>query len=198
MNSATRKNTRQRRGNVRRRPRTVRTVALVQPAGGGPRRRVRRRTAGRRTNTVRGPAGRNEVFTFSVNDLKAGSSGILKFGPGLSECPALSNGILKSYHDYKITNVKILYQSHASAQTSGAMFLEVDNSCSQSTLGSYVNSFTISKSGVKQFTAARIHGTDYLSSTVNQFHLLYKGNGSSSEVAGQFIITIRVANINPK
>lgn len=199
MNSAGRRTANRRNGTRRnRRVRTIRPVVMVQPNRAGPRRRTRRRTGRRRANPLLGPTGRSETFTFSVNDLKANSSGVIKFGPDLSECPPVSNGILKSYHRYKITSVAVEYKSHASSTTSGAVFLELDTACKQSTLGSYVNSFTISKSGTKRFSATQINGTDFRETTVNQFYMLYKANGTTTDTAGQFIITIWVQNITPK
>lgn len=187
-----------RRQNGRRRNRTVRPVVVVQAPSNRRGRRGRRRPAGRRSNTLLGSTSRAEVFTFSVNDIKANSSGIIKFGPGLSQCPALANGILQSYHDYAISNLKVDYRTHASADTEGALFIELDNSCTQSALGSYINSFTITKSGVKTFSARSINGLMMKNYTDNQFFLLYKCNGSKSTVAGQLIITIRVRMANPK
>nr|WGN98102.1 coat protein [Barley yellow dwarf virus GAV] len=199
MNSVGRRNNRRRNGPRRaRRVGAVRRMVVVQPNRAGPKRRTRRRSRGGGANLISGPAGRTEVFVFSVNDLKANSSGTIKFGPDLSQCPALSGGILKSYHRYKITNVKVEFKSHASASTVGAMFIELDTSCTQSTLGSYINSFTLSKSATKNFTAQQIDGKEFRESTVNQFYMLYKANGSTSDTAGQFIITIRVANMTPK
>lgn len=184
--------------NVRRSARRVQPVVVVRPAQQAGRRRNRRRNVRRRANPLSGPAGRTEVFTFTVDNLKANSSGTIKFGPDLSACPALSGGILKSYHDYKITALTVVYKSFASSTTSGAISIELDNSCTQSTLGSYVNSFTVSKTGTKKFSASQINGTKFISSTVNQFYLLYKGSSSSTDTAGQFVITIRVVNQNPK
>nr|AAA21329.1 putative coat protein [Barley yellow dwarf virus] len=196
MNSqGPRRNTRR---NVRRRTRSVRPVVVVQAPGTGRRRRNGRRPARRRANNLSRPTGRTEVFTFSVNDIKGNSSGVIKFGPSLSQCPALSDGILKSYHDYAITNVQVFYRSHASSETEGALFIELDNSCTQSALGSYINSFTITSSGSKTFTAGSINGTTMKNYLSDQFYLLYKGNSSKATVAGQFIITIRVKMANPK
>ncbi|AGN54062.1 coat protein P3 [Barley yellow dwarf virus-kerII] len=185
--------------NVRARSnRTVRPVVVVRTNPNGRRRRAPRRPRRGRANPILGPAGRSEVFVFSINDIKANSSGVIKFGPDLSQCPALSSGILKSYHRYKISNVKIEFKSHASSTTVGAMFIELDTACTQSTLGSYINSFTLSKSGTKTFNAQQIAGKEFRETSVNQFYLLFKANGVTSDTAGQFIITLRVSNMTPK
>ncbi|AGN54057.1 coat protein P3 [Barley yellow dwarf virus-kerIII] len=200
MNSAGRRrnNRNVRKSKPKPKPRAVRTVVMVQPNGAGPRRRNNRRSRGRGSNPLSGSAGRSEIFVFSVDGLKTNSSGILKFGPGLSQCPALSGGILKSYHRYKIANVKIQYKSHASSTTTGAIYIELDTSCTQSALGSTINSFSINQSGSKTFNTEQIDGKDYRETTLNQFYLLYKGSESESNTAGQFIVTFRVMNTTPK
>lgn len=196
MNSVGRRRTNRR--NVPRRARTVRPVVVVQPSRGRLRRRNNRRTARGRPSALSGSTGRSEVFTFSVNDLKANSSGTIKFGPDLSQCPAVSNGVLKSYHRYKITSITVEFKSHASATTTGAIFIELDTACTQSTLGSQINSYTIARSGTKRFTVNQIGGKDFRESSVNQFYMLYKANGTTADVAGQFIIKMVIQTINPK
>nr|BET56904.1 coat protein P3 [Barley yellow dwarf virus PAS] len=200
MNSVGRRGPRRanQNGPRRRRRRTVRTMVVVQPNRAGPRRRTRRRTGRRRPNLVLRPTGGSEVFVFSVDNLKANSSGTIKFGPSLSQCPALSDGILKSYHRYKITSVNIEFKSHASATTAGAIFIELDTSCKQSALGSYINSFTISKTASKLFKSEAINGKEFQESTVDQFWMLYKANGTTTDTAGQFIITMSVSLMTAK
>jgi len=199
MNSVARRaNRRQGNGARRQRRRAVRTVVMVQPNRAGPRRRTRRRARGRRPSAVFRSTGGSEVFVFSVDNIKANSSGTIKFGPDLSQCPAVSDGILKSYHRYKITSVNVQFKSHASSTTAGAIFVELDTSCKQSTLASYINSFTISTTASKTFRAEAINGKEFQETSVNQFWLLYKGNGSTSDVAGQFIITMEVRTMTAK
>nr|QCO93384.1 capsid protein [Barley yellow dwarf virus OYV] len=192
MNSVGRRGPRRanQNGTRRRRRRAIRPVVVVQPNRTGPRRRNARRARGRRPNSVFGPKRGAEIFVFSVDNLKANSSGILKFGPGLSQCPAVSDGVLKSYHNYKITNINVEFKSHASATTAGAMFIELDTACTQSTLSSYINSFTLSTSASKSFRSSEINGTQFQATTVNQFYLLYKANGTTGDTAGQFIIKL--------
>jgi len=82
MNSVGRRNNRRRNGPRRaRRAGAVRRMVVVQPNRAGPKRRTRRRTRGGGANLISGPAGRTEVFVFSVNDLKANSSGTIKLVP---------------------------------------------------------------------------------------------------------------------
>lgn len=198
MNSVGRRGPR--RANVprRRRRRAIRPVVVVQPNRARPRRRNARRAGGRRPNSLFGPKRGAEVFIFSVDNLKANSSGILKFGPDLSQCTAVSDGVLKSYHNYKITNINVEFKSHASSTTAGAMFIELDTSCSQSTLGSYINSFTLNKSASKSFKSTEINGTQFQATKVNQFYLLYKANGTTSDTAGQFIIKMELMLMTAK
>nr|ALS88487.1 coat protein [Barley yellow dwarf virus PAV]ALS88494.1 coat protein [Barley yellow dwarf virus PAV] len=198
MNSVGRRGPR--RANVprRRRRRAIRPVVVVQPNRARPRRRNARRAGGRRPNSLFGPKRGAEVFVFSVDNLKANSSGILKFGPDLSQCTAVSDGVLKSYHNYKITNINVEFKSHASSTTAGAMFIELDTSCSQSALGSYINSFTLNKSASKSFRSSEINGTQFQATKVNQFYLLYKANGTTSDTAGQFIIKMELMLMTAK
>nr|ACH42778.1 truncated capsid protein/putative aphid transmission factor [Sugarcane yellow leaf virus] len=140
------------RRNVRRRAnrrRQTRPVVVVRPAAGP--RRVRRRRARVGGNAVRGPGGRSnrDVLTFTIDDLKANSTGILKFGPNLSQYAAFNNGLLKAYHEYKITSLTIQYNSCSSDATPGAIALEVDTSCSQTTTGSKITSFPVKRNAKK-------------------------------------------------
>ncbi|ASK51773.1 P3 protein [Wheat leaf yellowing-associated virus] len=189
----TRRNAR-RRANRRR---STRPVVVVRPTPKP--RRVRRRRASAGGGAVRGPGGRSnrEVFTFTVDDLKANSSGILKFGPNLSQYAAFNNGILKAYHEYKITSLTIQYNSCSSSTTSGAIALEVDTSCSQTTTGSKIVSFPVKSNTRKTFPTSFIRGKDFVTTTADQFWLLYKGNGDSS-LAGQFVCRFECQFQNPK
>nr|BDW36312.1 coat protein [Barley yellow dwarf virus PAS] len=199
MNSVGRRGPRRaNNGTRRRRRRAIRPVVVVQPNRTGSRRRNARRARGRRPGSVFGPKRGAEVFVFSVDNLKANSSGILKFGPDLSQCPAVSDGVLKSYHNYKISSINVEFRTHASATTSGAIFVELDTACKQSALGSYINSFTISKTASKSFRAEAINGKEFQESTIDQFWLLYKANGTTTDTAGQFIIKINVSMLTPK
>lgn len=200
MNSAGRRGPRRanQNGPRRRRRRAVRTMVVVQPNRAGPRGRTRRRTGRGRPGPILRPAGGHEVFVFSVDNLKANSSGAIKFGPSLSQCPALSDGILKSYHRYKITSIRVEFKSHASSTTSGAIFIELDTACKQSALASYINSFTISKTASKSFRAEAINGKEFQESSIDQFWMLYKANGTTTDTAGQFIITMSVSLMTAK
>nr|AUX13849.1 coat protein [Barley yellow dwarf virus PAV]AUX13861.1 coat protein [Barley yellow dwarf virus PAV]AUX13881.1 coat protein [Barley yellow dwarf virus PAV]AUX13883.1 coat protein [Barley yellow dwarf virus PAV]AUX13891.1 coat protein [Barley yellow dwarf virus PAV] len=200
MNSVGRRGPRRanQNGPRRRRRRTVRPVVVVQPNRAGPRRRNGRRKGRGGANPVFRPTGGTEVFVFSVDNLKANSSGAVKFGPSLSQCPALSDGILKSYHRYKITSIRVEFKSHASATTAGAIFIELDTACKQSALGSYINSFTISRTASKVFRAEAINGKEFQESTIDQFWMLYKANGTTTDTAGQFIITMSVSLMTAK
>nr|BCP56395.1 coat protein ORF3 [Barley yellow dwarf virus PAV] len=200
MNSVGRRGPRRanQNGTRRRRRRAIRPVVVVQPNRTGPRRRNARRARGRRPGSVFGPKRGAEVFVFSVDNLKANSSGILKFGPDLSQCPAVSDGVLKSYHNYKISSINVEFRTHASATTSGAMFIELDTSCKQSALSSFINSFTISKTASKTFRSEAINGKEFQESTIDQFWMLYKANGTTTDTAGQFIITMSVSLMTAK
>nr|WNN30792.1 P3 [Bitter apple aphid-born yellows virus] len=188
--------TRRRRRN-RRPARRVR-VAMVQAIGpaqrGGRRRRNRRRV--NRGGRARGGR-QGETFVFSKDNLSGSSSGSITFGPSLSESPAFSSGILKAYHEYKITMVKLEFISEASSTSSGSISYELDPHCKLSSLQSTVNKFGITKNGSRSWTAKFINGLEWHDATEDQFRILYKGNGSTS-VAGSFKITIQCQVQNPK
>nr|AGW45394.1 coat protein [Beet western yellows virus] len=192
--------------NGRRRPRRQARRAqrsqqvVMVPAPRPARRRNRRRRGGR--NRTRGVipargAGSSETFVFSKDNLAGSSSGSITFGPSLSDCPAFSNGILKAYHEYKISMVTLEFISEASSQNSGSIAYELDPHCKLSSLSSTINKFGITKPGRRTFTASYINGTEWHDATEDQFRILYKGNGSSS-IAGSFRITIRCQFHNPK
>nr|UVF24187.1 ORF3 [Apple luteovirus 1] len=191
------------RRNIRRRrngPRRFAAPPRVVVVPGRPRRRRRngrtnpRANRGRITFSSR-PA---EVFTFTVDDLKAGSSGVLKFGPGLSQCAAVSGGVLKSYHQYKIIGLTCGYVTNASSTTAGAFALEIDTTCSRSALESRIISFPVTKNTSKFFPPGVINGQNWISSDTNQFFLLYGGNGSKTEIAGQLLIKVMITLQGPK
>ncbi|QKF95632.1 coat protein [Almond luteovirus 1] len=137
-------------------------------------------------------------FKFTVDDLVGNSNGILKFGPSLSQYPTFIGGILKSFHDYRIESVEIHYVSNAASTTAGAMALEVDSSCSKSSLSTRVISSPLSKSFTRVFSGPAIRGNIWHSTLNDQFWLLYKANGKSNDIAGQFVITLNVHWLNPQ
>ncbi|BBG75688.1 coat protein [Beet leaf yellowing virus] len=192
--------------NGRRRPRrqarrTQRNqpVVVVQAPRSTRRRNRRRRGGSNRSRGVvpaRG-AGSGETFVFSQDNLAGSSSGSITFGPSLSVCPAFSDGILKAYHEYKITLVILEFVSEASSQSSGSIAYELDPHCKLNSLSSTINKFGITKPGRRAFTASFINGVDWHDVAKDQFRILYKGNGSSS-IAGSFRITIKCQFHNPK
>ncbi|AMQ22791.1 putative coat protein P3 [Ixeridium yellow mottle virus 1] len=187
---------RRRRTNTipRRRNRVVVVQASRQPQRGARRRRVRRRPAGGSGVGVRRS---RETFVFTKDSIAGSASGSITFGPSLSESPAFSSGILRAYHEYKITMVKLEFISEASSTSSGSISYELDPHCKSSSLQSTVNKFGITKNGAKTWTARLINGQEWHDATEDQFRILYKGNGASS-VAGSFRITITCQLQNPK
>lgn len=138
-----------------------------------------------------------QTFVFSKDSLKGDSAGVLKFGPNLSESAAFSGGILKAFHEYKITMVKLQFQSEASSTDRGSIAYEVDPSCDLAAVGSFIRKFGITKNGSATFRAGQINGLDWHPATKDQFYIAYKGNGSAV-TAGSFLITIQVMFQNPK
>nr|AAG29932.1 coat protein [Groundnut rosette assistor virus] len=187
------------RANRRRNRRTPRRNPVVvvqtprQPNSGRRRRRNRRRS--NRGSRNRGGSG--ETFVFSKDNLTGSSSGSITFGPSLSDCPAFSSGILKAYHEYKISMVKVEFVSEASSTSSGSIAYELDPHCKSSSLQSYVNKFGITRNGQRSWMGRYINGVEWHDATEDQFRFLYKGNGSSA-IAGSFRFTIKCQVQNPK
>ncbi|ULN99196.1 major capsid protein P3 [Pterostylis polerovirus] len=195
---------RNRNGRRRRRPRgygpVVRTQPVVVVAGNRVTRgRRRRRRVRGGPGRIPGPGlrGSSETFVFSKDSLKGSSAGSFTFGPSLSDCPAFKDGILRAYHEYKITMVTLQFVSEASSTAAGSFSYELDPHCKITSLASTINKFTITKGGVKTYQARLINGEEWHDSSEDQFRILYKGNGDST-TAGSFKITIRVALQNPK
>lgn len=170
-----------------------------RPAARPPVRRRRNRRRGVRRQRAVGMTGQNrgETFVFTVDDLKGNSSGSITFGPSLTNCVALSGGILKAYHEYKITMVTLDYVSEASSTSAGSISYEIDAHCKLTELKSTLNKFGITKNGKRNLPSKLINGLEWHETSEDQFRILYKGNGATT-VAGSFRITIRVATQNPK
>nr|AAY90043.1 coat protein [Chickpea chlorotic stunt virus] len=179
---------------ARRRNPVVVVEAPRQSQRGRRRRRNRRRASGRSTA---GRRGSSETFVFSKDNLAGSSSGSITFGPSLSDCPAFSSGILRAYHEYKITMVKLEFISEAASTSSGSIAYELDPHCKSTSLGSYINKFGITSNGQRTFAARLINGIEWHSSDEDQFRILYKGNGGSA-IAGSFRVTIKCQTHNPK
>nr|DAG89303.1 MAG TPA: coat protein [Riboviria sp.] len=140
----------------------------------------------------------SQQFIFTVDDLKANSNGILRFGPNLTQYAAFSNGVMKSYHDYRISQIQVSYVTNASSTTPGAIAIEWDSSCAQTKLASKVTSFPVAKSFTRTFGSGVVNGSVKRNTSVEQIWMLYAGNASSSDIAGQFIIRMTVHFSNPK
>nr|ALB24992.1 coat protein [Barley yellow dwarf virus GPV] len=191
-------------GPRRRRVSRRRVVARAQPmvmvaTNSQPRRRRRRRPAGRgRRRVPRSTGGSHgETFVFAKDSLKGNSSGSLTFGPSLSEYPAFKDGILKAYHEYKITNCVLQFITEASSTAAGSISYELDPHCKSSSLTSTINKFSITKTGARSFPAKMINGLEWVANDTDQFRILYKGNGDAN-TAGSFRITMKVLFQNPK
>nr|AZF99032.1 orf3 [Ullucus polerovirus 1] len=181
-----------------RRPARMQPMVVVQAPGPSRRGRRRRRRPNARGRSAVSRGGRpGETFVFSKDNIAGSSSGSFTFGPSLSDCPAFSNGILKAYHEYKITNVLLQFVSEASSTSSGSIAFELDPHCKISSLASSINKFPITKGGGRSFQAKMINGVEWHPSDEDQFRILYKGNGGST-IAGSFRIRISVAVQNPK
>jgi len=200
MNTGGRRSQNGRRRNRRRNlARGARPVIMVAPAR-NPQRPRRQRRRGRATNRTRGNAKPNigHTFVFGKDNILGNSSGSLTFGKSLSECPAFSDGILKAYHEYKITMVTMQFVTEAASTTSGSISYELDPHCELTSLASTIDKFILRTNGRKVYNAALINGQAWRSSKEDQFRILYKGNSGKSDIAGSFRFTIRVEVHNPK
>lgn len=181
------RSTRRRRRQVRR----VQPVTVVTPAR-QPRRRRGRRGRGRNNRRNRGgtrASNQGQRIVFAKDNIQGNSSGCIKFGPDLSEHPPFSNGELKSCHQYKIVGLEVHFVSEASSTSSGSIAYELDPDCELSQLSSTLNKFPITKGGKEYFGPSKINGLNWHKVSTNQFHFLYKGNGSST-IAGSFHFTM--------
>ncbi|ABG46339.1 coat protein [Sweet potato leaf speckling virus] len=194
-NNGSRQRTRRRR-NQRRSTRGQPVVVVTAPRNTGGRRR--RRRGGRTTRRAALPGGRSirQTFVFSKDNLKGSATGSFTFGPSLSECEPFEGGVLKAFHEYKITNILLQFVSEASSTSSGSISYELDPHCKISSLSSTVNKFSVTKGGARSFTARMINGLEWHDSSEDQCRILYKGNGGN-DIAGSFRVTITVAFQNP-
>nr|WMV94197.1 coat protein [Pepper vein yellows virus 10] len=185
----------------RRRPRQVCPVVVVAPNGGARRGNRRRRNGGRNRrgrNGVGGGSSNSETFVFNKDSIKDSSSGSITFGPSLSESVALSGGVLKAYHEYKITMVNIRFVSESSSTAEGSIAYELDPHCKLNSLQSTLRKFPVTKGGQATFRAAQINGVEWHDTTEDQFKVHYKGNGTKNVAAGFFQIRFTVQLHNPK
>ncbi|DAZ87622.1 TPA_asm: P3 protein [Piper methysticum polerovirus] len=179
-------------------PRAGPVVVVQTPrAQPGRRRRRRNRNARRRGGSSRG-TGSLEKFVFSKDGLVGSSKGSLIFGPSLSECPAFSAGILKAYHEYKITSVLLEFISEAASTTSGSVSYELDPHGKLSELSSTVNRFKITQNGRRVWGAQQIRGNEWHDASEDQFKIHFKGNSTERSSIGGFRVTIQVATQSPK
>lgn len=180
MNNAGNSNSNRRSRRGRRNP----PLPSGSRGGGAPRRRNPRGALSGDTPTA-------QVFAFTVNDLKANSKGTLQFGPNLTQYANFSNGVMKSYHNYRISQISVSYVTNASSTTAGAFAIEWDTGCSMTKLASKVTSFPVSKNFSRSFAGQTIAGTAMRSTNLDQVWLLYEGNGDSS-IAGQLVFRMTV------
>lgn len=169
-------------------------VIVMNPPTQSRRRRPRRVRSGPRAVS----GGRAEKFTFVVDDIKANGSGVLKFGPSLTQAAGFSSGILKAYHEYRITHVDLQWISEASSTAAGALKYEIDPHRTLTKVESGVDRFSFTKNGRRTLRAGQINGTNWVSSTEDQFYIAYAGNAGKAEQAGTLRVTLTVQTQLPK
>nr|SCO64862.1 P3-CP [Wild carrot red leaf virus] len=173
-----------------RRPVRVKPTVVVQTTSTRGRRRRRGRRGNRNSRALGGPGtGSNrQQFVFSKDDLKDNSNGYMSFGKDLSDHAAFSSGLLKAFHEYKITNLRVLFKSEAPSTTGGSIAYEMDPHCGLTALSSKIYKFGVTKNGQRSWSAKDINGQEWHSSDENQFRFLWKGNGSTGTQVGSFEI----------
>lgn len=185
----------------RRSVRPIQQMVVAVPSG-QPRGRRRRRNRNRRRGVRGGPrtgrSSNSETFVFNKDSIKDNSSGTIKFGPSLSESIALSGGVLKAYHEYKISMVNIRFVSESSSTAEGSIAYELDPHCKLKSLQSTLRKFPVTKGGSTTFRAAEINGIEWHDTADDQFYLHYAGNGTSGKTAGFLQIRFTVQLHNPK
>nr|UVF24223.1 P3 capsid protein [Cherry luteovirus A] len=163
-------------------------VVNVQSAGG----RGAGRGNARGNGTVNAGSGdKSDKFTFTVDDVKANDSGIIKFGPSLSQYPNFSNGIIKSFHEYRITNLTFQYISFAASTTAGSFAIELDTARKATAIESKIISFAVNKGFTRSFNSKLIRGLIWHSTKEDQFWLVYQGSGKA-DIAGQIKISFTI------
>nr|BAV53482.1 putative P3 protein [Pepper vein yellows virus] len=185
----------------RRRPRQVRPVVVVTPPGGTRRGNRRRRNGGRNRrsrNRVGGRSSNSETFIFNKDSIKDSSSGSVTFGPSLSESVALQGGVLKAYHEYKITMVNKSIVRKSSYTEEGSIDYELDPHSKLNSLQSTLRKFPVTKGGQATFRASQNNGVEWHDTSEEKFRMLYRGNGTKKRAAGFFQIRFSVPLHNPK
>lgn len=182
--------------------RRVRSVTVVEPVRPAPRRRRARRNPPRRRNSRRGgrrrTASKGETFEFNKESINDNSTGYITFGKSLSDKQPFSEGLLKAYHQYKITSVVLRFVSDASSTAEGSISYELDPYCTLTSLKSALYKFPVTKGGIKRWSSQEINGQTWINSDSDQFRILYKGEGSKGVRAGYFHIKFTVQLQGPK
>lgn len=165
-----------------------------------PPRNRRRNRSRRRANPLpqtnprpvpRTPAGRTlDPMTFTIDKLTGASSGVMKFGKNLTQCTAFSDGILRAFHEFKITSVVVKFRSFASSTTTGSIAFEIDTACEMTALKSRVDSYPLKQNCTRVYRAGQLRSKEFTASSHDQFYLLYSCDGNSSDKAGQLAVTI--------
>jgi len=130
--------------------------------------------------------------------LKGDTKGYIDFGMGNTDAN-LGGGTLKACCEYRITMLKAVWTSENPLGI-GSIAIQIDTSCTMTSVDSRSMTFPIAKSGQLSFGAALIDGAKLLptsGSRKNQFRLLYEGNGETGKVAGslkcEFMMQTRLA-----
>nr|DBA08158.1 TPA_asm: coat protein [Bird's-foot trefoil enamovirus 1] len=175
----------------RRRPRRV---VVVAPSTAQPRAQPRR--SRRRPNRRgRGLNGSHTVdFSMVHGPFNGNSTGTIKFGPS-SDCQCIK-GNLAAYQKYRITWLRVVYQSEASATDRGCIAYHVDTSTTKRAADIVLlDTWNIRANGTATYGREILGDQPWYESNKDQFCFLYKGTGSS-DVAGHFRINGKIQLMN--
>nr|QMD64691.1 coat protein [Alfalfa enamovirus 1]QMD64693.1 coat protein [Alfalfa enamovirus 1] len=175
----------------RRQPKRKAVVAdlVVQPRARPrrPRRRRNRRGSGQNgSHTV--------DFSMVHGPFNGNSTGTIKFGPS-SDCQCVK-GNLNAYQKYRITWLKVVYQSEAASTDRGCIAYHVDTSTTKrATDVVLLDTWNIRSNGSATFGREILGDQPWYESNKDQFNFLYRGTGGS-DVAGHFRINGKIQLMN--
>nr|WIL96160.1 coat protein [Carrot polerovirus 1] len=183
-----------------RRPVRPKQVVVVRSQRSRRGRRGRGKRNGNNPRAIGGSGGATVRvnYEFSKDDIAGNSNGRITFGKDLSDHPAFSSGIIKAFHEYKITKLQVVFKSEAPSTAGGSIAYELDPHCELDSLQSKLYKFGFTRDGTKTWTAKAINGLDWHSTNENQFTFLYKGNSKTSDIVGSFRMSYTVQCQNPK
>nr|UYL94433.1 MAG: coat protein [Aeschynomene indica solemo-like virus 1] len=178
----------------RRNRRRPKRVVVVTPQQAVPRAKPRRPRR-RRPSRGRGVNGSHSVdFSMVHGPFNGNSTGTIKFGPS-SDCQCIK-GNLAAYQKYRITWLRVVFQSEAAATDRGCIAYHVDTSTTKRPSDVVLlDTWNIRGNGSATFGREILGDQPWYESNKDQFCFLYRGTGGS-DVAGHFRISGKIQLMN--